>query len=91
MSLYTVKQKFRVKKKKKNYTFEEKRHVSNNLHGKFKKGEKVIYTRTELLAEILAVHFDDYPNIYYTIKILNNNDNFLEKQTPENNLKKFNQ
>ena len=88
MALHTAKQKFRVKKKK-TYSFEEKRQASNNLHEKFQKGEKVIYTRTNLLAEILAVHFDDFPNIYYTIKILNNDDN-LEKQTPENNLKKFN-
>ena len=88
MALHTAKQKFRVKKKK-TYSFEEQRQASNNE--KFQKGEQVIYTRTNLLAEILAVHFDDFPNIYYTIKILNNNDNFLEKQTPENNLKKINQ
>lgn len=81
--------KFRVKKKKKSYIFEEKRQTSQNLTEKFKKGEQVIYNKSNLLAEILAVHFDDFPNIYYTIKILNNKDKLLEKQTPENYLEKI--
>ena len=90
MALDTNQKKFRVKKKKKSYIFEEKRQTFKDLSEKFQKGEQVIYTKNNKLAEILAVHFDDFPNIYYTIKILNNKDKHIEKQTPENNLEKVN-
>jgi hypothetical protein len=34
----------------------------------FKKGDTVVYIKTDVTADILEVHKDDFPNIYYTIK-----------------------
>ena len=35
---------------------------------------------------IVGVHYDDYPNIYYTIKPVRNDATFEEKQTDESRL-----
>jgi hypothetical protein len=43
---------------------------------------------TDVPASIIAVHHDDYPNVYYTIKLIIENK---EKQTDSNRLKKRNE
>ena len=40
-----------------------------------------------ILVEIVGVHHDDYPNIYYTVKPIDKNEkSFLEKQTDRSKL-----
>ena len=48
---------------------------------KFKKGDRVIYSKNNInkVVVIQAVHFDNAPDIYYTII----DSNKLEKQTME--------
>ena len=55
------------------------------------KGDRKWYKKTvssiPVLVEIVGVHFDDYPNIYYTIKAIDEDEvSFKEKQTDENRL-----
>ena len=54
-----------------------------NSGEKFKKNEIAIYKKTGEKVKILDVHYDDLPNIYYTITTLLEN---IEKQTLESYL-----
>lgn len=62
---------------------------------KYEKGQKVLYIKdrentndnNDLLAEIIQVHHDDFPNIYYTIKLINSGK---EIQTISKNLAPYN-
>jgi hypothetical protein len=63
---------------------EEKQQV---IHQEFTKGMFVIYRKNDIqeCVEIIGVHKEDYPNLYYTIKF----DNGNEKQTVPENLELF--
>jgi hypothetical protein len=52
------------------------------MYTDFKKGDKVVYIKTGEDVEIIEVHRDDLPNLYYTIKTEENK----EIQTDQNNL-----
>jgi len=48
----------------------------NKINGRveFKKDNIVRYNKTGELVKIIGVHYDDPPNIYYTILMKNNNE-----------------
>lgn len=56
---------------------------------KFKKTDTVLYTTSdgaEVEAEVIGVHLDDFPNIYYTIRVFGSDS---ERQTNENRMRKL--